>query len=114
MIVTADHGEGLGDHGEAFHGYFVYDSTIHVPLLVRLPGGAGAGRVVETAVGHVDLLPTVLDLVGVAPPAEVHGKSLAPLLAGGEEPDASGLLANRSTRSSTTAGRRSARSARAA
>lgn len=86
VIVTADHGEGLGDHGEAFHGYFVYDSTIHVPLFVRLPGGAGAGRVVETAVGHTDLLPTVLDLVGVAPPAEVHGRSLAPLLAGGEEP----------------------------
>jgi arylsulfatase A-like enzyme/Tfp pilus assembly protein PilF len=85
VIVTGDHGEGLGDHGEAYHGYFVYDSTVHVPLIVRLPGGADAGRVVASAVSHVDLLPTVLDLVGVAPPAGVQGRSLAPLLAGGED-----------------------------
>jgi arylsulfatase A-like enzyme/Flp pilus assembly protein TadD len=82
VIVTADHGEGLGDHGEAFHGFFVYDSTVHVPLIVRLPGGAGGGRTVDDAVSHVDLLPTVLDLVGVAPPAGIHGRSLTPLLAG--------------------------------
>ena len=85
VIVTGDHGEGLGDHGEAYHGYFVYDSTVHVPLIVRLPGGVNAGRVVASAVSHVDLLPTVLDLVGVAPPAGVQGRSLTPLLAGGED-----------------------------
>jgi arylsulfatase A-like enzyme len=63
VILTADHGEGLGDHGENFHGFFVYESTIHVPLIVRPPGGAGGGRVVDTAVSHVDLLPTILDAV---------------------------------------------------
>ena len=90
VIVTADHGEGLGDHGEAFHGFFVYDSTVRVPLIVRLPGGAGGGRAVGAAVSHVDLLPTVLDLVGVPPPAGVHGRSLTPLLAGADGDDGDG------------------------
>lgn len=82
VILTSDHGEGLGDHGEEFHGFFVYDSTIHVALIVRPPTGGGAGRVVDRAVSHVDLLPTVLDLVGLPVPENVHGRSLAPLVAG--------------------------------
>jgi arylsulfatase A-like enzyme/Flp pilus assembly protein TadD len=82
VIVTADHGEGLGDHGETFHGFFVYDSTIHVALIVRLPSGESAGRVVDRAVSHVDILPTILDLVGLPVPEEVHGRSLVPLISG--------------------------------
>ena len=82
VIVTSDHGEGLGDHAETFHGFFVYDSTIHVALMVRLPSGESAGRVVDRPVSHVDLLPTVLELVGLPVPENVHGRSLGPLIAG--------------------------------
>lgn len=86
VVVTADHGEGLGDHGETYHGYFVYDSTVRVPLLVRAPGGA-AGRVVVEATSHVDLFPTVADLAGVETPGRVQGRSLRPWIEdGGEEP----------------------------
>ncbi len=82
VIVTSDHGEGLGDHGETFHGFFVYDSTIHVALIVRLPSSASAGIVVDRAVSHVDLVPTILDLVGLPVPENLHGRSLVPLIAG--------------------------------
>jgi arylsulfatase A-like enzyme/Tfp pilus assembly protein PilF len=82
VILTADHGEGLGDHGEASHGFFVYDSTIHVSLIMRPPSDSGAGRVVDTAVSHVDIFPTILDSVGLAAPKAVHGQSLLPVIAG--------------------------------
>jgi arylsulfatase A-like enzyme/Tfp pilus assembly protein PilF len=84
VILTSDHGEGLGEHGETFHGFFVYDSTIHVALIVRPPSADSAGGVVGRAVSHVDLLPTILDLVGLPVPENVHGRSLAPLIAGQE------------------------------
>ena len=83
VILTADHGEGLGDHGEASHGFFVYDTTIHVSLIMRPPSNSGAGRVVDTAVSHVDIFPTILDSVGLAAPKAVHGQSLLPVIAGG-------------------------------
>jgi len=82
VVITSDHGEGLGDHGEEFHGFFVYDTTVHAALIVRLPERAAGGRVVAGAVSHVDLLPTILDLAGLAVPERVHGRSLTPLLAG--------------------------------
>lgn len=82
LAVTADHGEGLGDHGEAFHGFFVYDSTVHVPLVLRLPGDEGAGRVVAAPVSHVDLLPTFLELAAVPAPPGIDGTSLLPLARG--------------------------------
>ncbi len=85
LVVTADHGEGLGQHGEGFHGFFVYDSTVHVPLIVRPPfGDLGdlAGRVVDEPVSHVDLLPTVLEAVGQPVPETAQGRSLLPLLVG--------------------------------
>ena len=83
LILTADHGEGLGDHGERFHGYFVYDTTIRVPLLIRFPGAAAAGTVIADPVSHVDLLPTVLDAAGLPLPDGLAGVSLLPLVAGG-------------------------------
>lgn len=71
IVVTADHGESLGAHGESTHGLFAYDETLAVPLLLRGPGvGRGA---IDGPVGHDDILPTVLDLAGVPAPAGVDG-----------------------------------------
>ena len=80
IVLLSDHGEGLGDHGEQEHGVFLYDEAIHVPLVVKLPGGRGAGRRVPVPVQHIDLLPTVLDLVGEPAPGGLRGRSLRPLL----------------------------------
>ena len=80
VVVTSDHGESLGEHGEAEHGILLYDSTLHVPLVMRGPG-IPAGAVVRQQVRHVDLLPTIAELAGIAPPA-TDGVSLVPLLAG--------------------------------
>jgi arylsulfatase A-like enzyme/Flp pilus assembly protein TadD len=80
IVLLADHGEGLGDHGEQEHGLFLYDETIRVPLLVKLPGHPGGGRRVAAVVQHIDLVPTILDLAGAAIPAGLRGRSLRPLL----------------------------------
>jgi arylsulfatase A-like enzyme/Flp pilus assembly protein TadD len=75
VVVTGDHGESLGEHGEASHAYFIYGSTMHVPLIVRTPWGlTGRSR---AQVSTVDIMPTVLDLAGLAPPEGVDGRSLA-------------------------------------
>jgi choline-sulfatase len=86
LVVTSDHGEGLEEHGEAVHGYFVYETTLRVPLLFRGPGIAPGTRVNATA-RSIDLLPTLLDLVGVAGPrpARLPGRSLAAVLRGGAQ-----------------------------
>ncbi len=80
IVVVADHGESLGEHGERTHGTFLYDATIHVPLLVKLPGQTTSRRVsspVETA----DLSPTLAEIAG-APFAPADGRSLLALLDG--------------------------------
>jgi choline-sulfatase len=79
VVVAADHGESLGEHGESTHGVFLYDATIHVPLVVKFPRGQGpgAGKRVAARVGLVDLAPTILQAVGVAVPAQVQGVALA-------------------------------------
>lgn len=84
VVVTGDHGEGLRSHDEGFHGFFVYDSTAHIPLIFRLPGKRLGGRVVKEAVSHVDLLPTILEALGRPIPPTVQGTSLLPLLLGRE------------------------------
>ncbi len=76
IAVMADHGEALGDHGEDTHGMFLYDETIQVPLLFKLPGERSAGERIEKRVGLVDVLPTILRAVGIAVPEEVQGESL--------------------------------------
>jgi tetratricopeptide (TPR) repeat protein len=88
LILTADHGEGLGQHREGFHGFFIYDSTVHVPLMIRLPAQEGAGRVVDQAVSHVDLMPTILEAVGQPIPKQAQGQSLVPLIRGSTRDDA--------------------------
>ncbi len=80
IAVVADHGEALGDHGETTHGIFLYDETIHVPLLFKLPGEPFAGKRIESRVELVDVLPTILQAVRVAVPQEVQGQSLLALL----------------------------------
>lgn len=82
VVVTADHGEGLGEHGEETHGFFVYESSMRVPLIVHAPGRGLSPRRVTQPVRSVDIMPTVLDLVGVALPGPVEGRSLLPLMRG--------------------------------
>lgn len=80
VVMTADHGEGLGDHGEVTHALLAYNSTLHVPLIIRPPHGAEPrGVVVEHRVGTVDLTPTIVDLLGLEPSDTFQGRSLAPL-----------------------------------
>ncbi len=78
VIVLSDHGEGLGDHGESSHGYFIYQSTIWVPLIVHWPEGAARKLParVTTAAGLIDVAPTVLDWLGIARPPTFEGRSL--------------------------------------
>ncbi len=80
VIVTGDHGEGLGEHGEETHGLFLYDSTLHIPLLLKMPRNSHSGAVIEAQVRTTDILPTILSATGVAVPAELNGESLIPLL----------------------------------
>ncbi|MEW5982655.1 MAG: sulfatase-like hydrolase/transferase [Acidobacteriota bacterium] len=83
VIVTSDHGEGLGDHGEATHGIFAYEAMLRVPLIVAQysKGQATAGRphrlrLSALSVQHIDILPSVLDALQVAAPPELPGRSL--------------------------------------
>ncbi|HEX9365953.1 MAG TPA: sulfatase-like hydrolase/transferase [Vicinamibacterales bacterium] len=81
IVLTADHGEALGDHGEATHGVFAYESTLRVPLVVYVPALLSP-RVVSTEARHVDIVPTILDVLGVAPPEDLRGASLLPAARG--------------------------------
>ncbi len=85
FIIVSDHGEEFLEHGHMEHGAQNYEETTHVPLLVRGPGIA-EGRRVKVNVGHIDILPTVLDLFGIQVPVYANGKSLLPLLRGDSAP----------------------------
>ena len=76
VILMSDHGEGLNQHGEAEHGIFVYREALHVPLLVKLPGGARGGETDVAPVSLVDIFPTIAELVNAPAPATLKGKSL--------------------------------------
>lgn len=91
VIVTGDHGEGLGDHGEEAHGIFAYESTLRIPLIIAEVGGATpdsyvvsasrrtrAGEVSSVAARHIDILPTILDAVGQMVPSDLPGRTLLP------------------------------------
>jgi len=80
IILTGDHGESLGDHGETYHGYFAYNTTLWVPLIISAPGGKAAR--VKDYVSHVDIFPTVCDMLGLEKPASLQGDSLLPFLRG--------------------------------
>jgi arylsulfatase A-like enzyme/tetratricopeptide (TPR) repeat protein len=81
IAVVADHGEGLGDHGEAEHGLFLYESVLRVPWIMRLPGHDAAGTVVKTQVRAIDVLPTLAAIAGVTPP-KTDGASVAAFIRG--------------------------------
>jgi arylsulfatase A-like enzyme len=81
VIVTADHGETFWEHADFWnHGLCVYQTTVQVPLIIRLPDALPVVHDVETAVSAVDILPTVLDLLGLPVPATVEGISLRPAI----------------------------------
>jgi choline-sulfatase len=85
VAVAADHGEGLGEHGELTHGLLLYEPTLRVPLLVRAPWSLKP-RVVETPVSLADLAPTLAGLLGRALPGTLDGRDLSQALLGGREP----------------------------
>jgi arylsulfatase A-like enzyme/thioredoxin-like negative regulator of GroEL len=93
IALTADHGESLGAHGEDTHGVFLYDETIHVPLLIKLPASATTPAEknrspIEVRVELADILPTLLQRAGIEIPAQVQGESLLKLMKTGPEGDA--------------------------
>ena len=80
MAVAADHGEAFGEHGEQSHGFFLYDETLHVPLMIKLPGERKAGLRIGSRVGLVDLAPTLLQEVGIEAPVAMQGETLLNLM----------------------------------
>jgi arylsulfatase A-like enzyme len=82
VVAVADHGESLGDHGEDTFGYFVYGATTRVPLVVSMPGRIPSGVRVAPIVRTADLVPTLLDLLGLPAPPGMDGASLVPLMVG--------------------------------
>ena len=84
IILTGDHGESLGDHGESTHGFFAYNSTLWIPLIVDIPGKKPGS--VHEPVGHIDIFPTVCDVLGIERPRFLQGESLLPLVEGKSRP----------------------------
>ena len=87
VVITADHGEAFGEHGELLHGHAPYEEMIRVPLIFRLPERMrGQARTVDKTVGLIDVLPTLLDLAGLESEPQARGRSLRPLIRGEEIP----------------------------
>jgi arylsulfatase A-like enzyme/Flp pilus assembly protein TadD len=80
IVLSGDHGESLGEHGEKTHGFFIYNATLHVPLIFHLPDSK-SGKNVADLVSLADLMPTVLQLLKTVIPAQVQGRTLLPLMA---------------------------------
>jgi choline-sulfatase len=92
LIVTSDHGESLGDHGENAHSFFIYDSTLHIPLLMRWTGKLPAGHEIKFQTRLVDLFPTILDLLNIPATTKTAGVSLKPWLSTSNPPPAPDLF----------------------
>ena len=89
VVFLSDHGESLGDHGESTHGYFIYQSTLHVPLIIHWPGywpatQAAHPKRIEEPVSLLDPAPTILQFAGVKRPGQFQGRSLLGLMEGGK------------------------------
>lgn len=76
IIITGDHGEMLGEHGEAEHGYFIYQSAIRVPMIFKLPG-LNKHHQIKQLVGLVDIVPTICGLLNIEQPENIHGRDLS-------------------------------------
>lgn len=83
VVLVADHGEGLGEHDEDEHGLLAYDSTLHVPWIMRIPNRQLAGRVIEESVSLVDVFPTIAGLLGTTVPATIDGVDRSGLIDAG-------------------------------
>ncbi len=83
IVVSADHGEGLNQHGELTHSFYIYDTTLHVPLIIHLPGQSRGVRI-GGLVRLMDIMPTVLDYLDLPSPGDLDGRSLMPLIKGKE------------------------------
>lgn len=81
VVITADHGEEFGDHGQFGHGKTLFNEVVHVPFLLLVPS-TRAGAKPAAVVSHIDVAPTLADFAGIAPPASFEGQSLRRLLAG--------------------------------
>lgn len=86
VVVTADHGESMTDHGRFFAHGSLYDHDLHVPMVVWAPGRVPAGRVVTERSAHLDIVPTLLDYAGLKAPTNLKGRSLRALVEGGKAP----------------------------
>jgi len=87
VILTGDHGETFWEHGDVWnHGLWLYDTTLRVPLIVRLPGADTAGLVIDGPVSTIDVMPTLLELLELSAPEPLEGRSLAAALAGAVAP----------------------------
>ena len=86
LVITADHGEGLGEHGEQTHGFMLYRSTTRVPLIIRFPDHRYAGKRINAIARLIDIAPTVCALLGVPTLPSFQGRSLAPGISGQERP----------------------------
>jgi arylsulfatase A-like enzyme len=81
VVLTSDHGTEFHDHGRIFHGHTVYGELINIPLVMRWPARIPAGRAIDDLVQSIDIMPTMLDLTGLAHPQGLQGQSLQPFLA---------------------------------
>ncbi len=82
IILTADHGESLGEHKESAHGFFIYDSDVRIPLIIRFPEKKFQGSVIPNQVRSIDIMPTILDMLGEKVPESVQGESFLPFILG--------------------------------
>ena len=84
VVLTSDHGESLGEHGEATHGVFAYEAALKVPLIIYQPRLVPVA-VIDAPAQHIDLLPTILDAIALEAPSDVAGRSLLPAMTGSRE-----------------------------
>ncbi len=89
VVVASDHGEGLGDHEESTHGFFVYQSTLRVPLIFKLPAGRLAGNRIQRPVSLIDVAPTLAAMAGASPSRAMQGRRLGELLGAKPAPEES-------------------------